>query len=207
MWDFPEAAQTLLDEMRTRFPAHSIMDALGTIYPQYWLQGQSAEVSFRKHLDVIKDFFGEPRWIGEGEQRKLIPPILDRFKLELEQPLFKVAMISNAHQAMEGPQDLNPLTKLWRHLDSNVNLAKAFGEYVKLAEIAMIHVLGYVEDERAFSALTFLKDKVRNKLDDHLPVVIGMHAQQVYTLANFPYDKCFEQWVHSAERYRYGVTG
>jgi hypothetical protein len=26
-------------------------------------------------------------------------------------------MISNAHQAMEGPQDLNPLTKLWRHLD------------------------------------------------------------------------------------------
>jgi hypothetical protein len=88
-----------------------------------------------------------------------------------------------------------------------VNLAKAFGEYVKLVEIAMIHVLGFVEDERAFSALTFLKDKVRNKLDDHLLVVIGMHAQQVYTLPNFPYDKCFEQWVHSVERYRYEVTG
>ena len=87
-----------------------------------------------------------------------------------------------------------------------MNLAKAFGECVKLVEIAMIHVLGSIEDERAFSALIFLKDKVKNKLDNHLPMVIGMHAQQVYTLANFPYKKCFEQWVQSAERYWYGVT-
>lgn len=71
MWDFPEVAQTLLDEMRAWVPAHSVTDVLGIVYPQYWLQGQSAEVSFRKHLDVIKDYFGEPRWIGEGEQKNL----------------------------------------------------------------------------------------------------------------------------------------
>ena len=55
-----------------------------------------------------------------------------------------------------------------------MNLAKAFGEYVKLVEVAMIHILGSIKDERAFYALIFLKDKV--KLDNHLHVVIGMHA-------------------------------
>jgi len=29
------------------------MDALGVVYPQYWLQ-IGCEVMFRKHLDVIK---------------------------------------------------------------------------------------------------------------------------------------------------------
>jgi hypothetical protein len=28
----------------------------------------------------------------------------------------------------------------------------------------------------------------------------------VYTLETFPYDDCFQTWVHSAENYRYGVT-
>lgn len=48
-----------------------------------------------------------------------------------------------------------PLTKVWRTLDASTTLAKKFGEYVKLAEIAMTHVLGLVEDERVFSSLTF----------------------------------------------------
>lgn len=80
-------------------------------------------------------------------------------------------------------------------------------EYVKLAQLAMIHVLGSVEDERCFSFLTFLKDKVRNRLDgDHLSLVVGMEVQQVYTVENFPYDACFKQWVHSAETHRCGTN-
>jgi hypothetical protein len=71
----------------------------------------------------------------------------------------------------------------------------------------MVHVLDSVEDERVFSSLTFLKDKLRNRLSvDYLGIVIGMHAQNVYTLENFPYDTCFQSWVLSAEHYRYGLT-
>lgn len=86
-------------------------------------------------------------------------------------------------------------------------MAGNFQEYVKLAKIAMVQVLGSVEDERTFSSLSFLKDKLRNRLDNsHLALVVGMHAQDVYTLEDFPYDDCFKQWVHSAEWGRYGTT-
>ena len=182
----------------TGFPDHGLMDALGIVYPQYWLQGNCA-ASFRKHLDIIKAFYGEPRCIGKGENKRFIPAMLEKFLLESEQPLFKIAMIANAHASMELPplhapahQLVNPLTKLWRTLDANSSLGKNFGEYLKLAQIAMVHVLGKIEDERTFSVLSFLKDRVHNRLDEHLGVVVGMHCQDVHSLKNFPCDDCFK---------------
>jgi hypothetical protein len=183
------------------------MDALGVVYPQYWRDSQAAEKTFHKHLDVIKSHYGQPRWIGSEEKRKLIPPLLDCYNLELQQPLFKLSMVSNSMAMLEPPFDVNPVSRLWRMLDANIALASQFSEYVKLAQIALVHVLGSIEDERCFSSLTFLKDKVRNRLvSDHLSAVMGMYGQQVYTLESFPYDDCFKTWVHSAERYRYGVA-
>jgi hypothetical protein len=61
-----------------------------------------------------------------------------------------------------------------------------------VAEIGMIHVLGSVEDERTFSSLNFLKDRLQNRLDEHLQVVVGMHGQQVYTIETFPYNAYFK---------------
>jgi hypothetical protein len=99
--------------------------------------------------------------------------VLDRYKLESEQPLFKMAMISNSEYALEPPPlgvhphipFVNPLTKLWQEFDANSALSATFPEYIKLAHIAVVHLLGSVEDERAFSSLTFLKDKLRNRLE------------------------------------------
>jgi hypothetical protein len=39
-----------------------------------------------------------------------------------------------------------------------------------------------------FSTLTFLKTKLRNLLDGHLEVVVGIYSQKIYTLQSFPYD-------------------
>ena len=170
-------------------------------------------MTFRKHLNIIKDFYGNPKWVGEGDSRRHVLPVLDTFALESEQALFKIAMISNAHAAMELPplnapahQLVNPVTKLWRILDANTSLGNKFAEYIKLAQIAMIHILGSVEDERTFSALNFLKDKLRNRLDHHVDVVVGMHCQNVYSLKTFPYEDCFKQWILATERQRYAMT-
>jgi hypothetical protein len=206
------AASKLLDETKARFLSVSLMDALGVVYPQYWIQGD-CEDSFRKHLTILEDYYCEPKYVSNGAETLLIPPLLDRYRLEVEQPLFKVAMINNSAAALEMPPLgssalllINPLTKIWRVLDGNSTLNKCFPEFFKLTEIAMIHVLGSVEDERTFSSLNFLKDRLRNRLDQHLQVVVGMHGQQVYSLKTFPYDTCFKQWVHSAEVYRYGMS-
>ena len=44
----------------------------------------------------------------------------------------------------------NPFTKLWRSLACNKALISNFPEFAKLAEIAIVQVLGLVEDERTF---------------------------------------------------------
>jgi hypothetical protein len=165
-----------------------VLDALGVVYPQYWEQ-DNYDTSFCKHLNVLKEFYGEPKWVEKKGEKRLIPAVLDKYKLESEQPLFKMAMVSNSAWAMEQPPQastphipiLNPWTKLWRQLDANSALSTSFPKYIKLAEIAMVDVLGSMEDERAFSSLTFLKDKLRNQLDgDHLGIVVGMHGQSIY---------------------------
>jgi len=77
---------------------------------------------------------------------------------------------------------------------------------MKLVEIAMVHVLGSIEDERIFSSVAFFKDKVKNALDEHLPFVVGMYSQKVYTLDGFPYNKTFVRWCKLAtKRGRYGL--
>jgi hypothetical protein len=103
--------------------------------------------------------------VGTTENKRLIPLVLDQFKLESEQPLFKMAMISNLEWTLELPPlgcnpaipFVNPLTKLWREFDANSALSASLPKYIKLAQIAVVHLLGSVEDERAFSSLTFLK--------------------------------------------------
>jgi hypothetical protein len=61
-------------------------------------------------------------------------------------------------------------------------------------ELAIITVLGSVEDERTFNTLSFMKNKLRNRLSIHLPIVVGMHGQQFYTIEDFLYDAAYNEW-------------
>jgi hypothetical protein len=56
-------------------------------------------------------------------------------------------------------------------------LVYSFPKYVKLAEMAMVQIVGSVEDERCFSTFAFMKSKLRNRLTTHLPLVVWMFAQ------------------------------
>jgi len=180
------------------------MDALGVMYPQYWLQDE-AEETFTKHLAVLMEYYCEPKLVEVDKVKHLIPPVLDRHSLETQQGLFKLAMVNNAKKYMEPPFDLNPLTRIWRFLDScTVLRVKAFPEYFRLAEIAIVQVLGSVEDERCFSSLAFLKNKLRNSLDTHLELVVGMYSQKLFSLESFPYDDAHSEWAVAADR-RYGL--
>jgi len=201
---FTGAARQLLRELQSRFPSHGVMDALGVVYPQYWLQSE-AEECFPKHLAALMEYYCEPKLIEVEKMKTLVPPILDRYKLQTEQGLFKLAMSTNSKKHMEPPFDLNPLTRLWRYLDScTVLRVKAFPEFYKLAEIAIVQVLGSVEDERCFSSLAFLKNKLRNSLDTHLECVVGMYSQKIFTLENFPYEDAYNEWAAAVDQ-RYGL--
>jgi antitoxin component of RelBE/YafQ-DinJ toxin-antitoxin module len=55
-------------------------------------------------------------------------------------------------------------------------------------------MLGFVEGEQTFSTLTFMKDKLCNKLGLHLDTIIRMFAQKFYTQESFPYHKAITTW-------------
>jgi hypothetical protein len=64
-------------------------------------------------------------------------------------------MKSNVVAAIKAPFYVNPLTRLWRTLEDS-HILKVF-EIFKWAKIAMMQILGLVEDEQTFSILSFMK--------------------------------------------------
>jgi len=94
-------------------------------------------------------------------------------------------------------------TNVWRVLDGNESLTQKISEFIKLVEITMTHVIKFVEDERTFSSLAFLKLKLRASLVENLEVIVEMYSQKVFTLENFLYQQVFEEWFSAGDRGRY----
>jgi len=176
----------LVTELDARFPAQHVMNAFGILYPQYWC-APNAEEAFDSYLRTLMDTYGHEKILGEGDQKILIRPVIDRDALIAQRALFKTCMKSNSRAAMLPPFDINPLTKVWQVLDGNHNLTQNFREFLKLAEIAVVHVLDSVEDERLFSRMDSLKSKLRNNLEEHIQIVVEMFFQRIYSLETFSY--------------------
>ena len=172
-------AQKLIRELEVRFPSASLIDAFGLVYPQYWM-GATADEDFERHLDVLKEHYGHTM----------------EFTMELDEQatMFKVAMKGNYHATVQGDLPLNPLTHLWHHIEANGLLWQKLSEYLKIAELTVVTILGIVEDERTFNTLNFMKNKLRNRLSTHLPAVVGMHAQDFFSLSDFPYNAAYKEW-------------
>ncbi|KAG0572981.1 hypothetical protein KC19_VG138700 [Ceratodon purpureus] len=191
------AALKLLKQLEARFPASSLMDAFGFVYPQYW-QVPNAEENFEKHLAVIKEHycyrktFDIPTHEQTKSKGRVAEPVLNSSLLDEQKVMFKITMRANSELALKGELPMNPLTRLWRRLDASGLLRHKLSEYIKVTELAVVTVLGRVEDERTFSTLSFMKNKLRNWLSTHLPLVVGMHAQDFFDLSNFPYDTAYE---------------
>lgn len=66
--------------------------------------------------------------------------------------------------------------------------------------MAVVTVIGSVEDEHTFNTLNFMKKKCKNSLFTHLPLVVGMHALQFYCIDDFPYGAAYEEWKKFASK-------
>jgi hypothetical protein len=59
-------------------------------------------------------------------------------------------------------------------LFSNVVLKHWLFEYVQLVEIFVVMVLSNVKDEQCFSIMSFMKSKLKNKLGNHVDLIVKM---------------------------------
>jgi hypothetical protein len=71
-----------------------------------------------------------------------------------------MTMKAHAAKSIEPPLDKNPTGKLWQKLGCNALLLSKLSEFMKILEIVVTVVLGSYEDEKFFSNLAFMKNKV-----------------------------------------------
>lgn len=85
--------------------------------------------------------------------------------LDLQVSLFKLTIRLKPPKAIAKPHDQNLVTKVLTKLASNALLCNTLSEYIKFGtDIAMLQVIGSVEDKRTFFTLSFIKYKLWNRL-------------------------------------------
>jgi len=139
--------------------------------------------------------------LGFGGLSSLVALLLNHWGLDAQQGMFILCMKNNPKVAMEPPFDLNPLTQIWKRINASRVFMHSFLKYLKLAEMAIVHILGSVEDERCFSSLAFLKNKLRATSNPHLPFVVSTYSQKFFTLKSFLFVASFDAWIGAIDRY------
>ena len=101
-------------------------------------------------------------------------------------------------------------TNFWRELNRGPASRASIKEWIKLAHISLVQVHGSVEDPRGpdegmFSALTYLMNKYRNRLQEEpLNVAARFFKLSCFMLSDFPYDEALEIWhARDEKRGRY----
>ncbi|PNH02016.1 hypothetical protein TSOC_012035 [Tetrabaena socialis] len=88
----------------------------------------------------------------------------------------------------------------WTDLTRVPGVADSCSEYVRLAQLAATIVPGSVEAERAFSTMSYIKNKQRNHLKQpHLSACVRLKGQDCYSVSNFPYAAALQHWQNSAQ--------
>lgn len=95
----------------------------------------------------------------------------------------------------------NPIIGLWSKIASNTFLRHWLLKYFALAKVAMVMVLGSMEDKHYFSTLSFMRSKLWNQLTTHFNLVVKMFAQNHYTLDTFPFGDVIKDWVNNKRSY------
>lgn len=192
------AAEGLISELRRRFSAHEVMNACGIIYPQYWLR-VDVDVLFPLHVNILEAVLCVAKPVG-GDGR-CMAPLLDGQALDMQSSSFKLTMVHNAEDVLAEQNDLNPVTRIWRKVAASTILAHKLSEFMKLVELAVVQILDSTEDERTFSNLSFMKNKLRNRLTTHLDLCVRVFSQKFFTLANFSYEEAISSWKKQKVRY------
>jgi hypothetical protein len=192
-----EIAKSLSSEIRERFPRDELLEAMSVVYPEYWnnLKCQpTLKRDFVAKLNTLVDHFCKKVEI-HGEQ---VEGILDQSKLFQQATRFAETMW-NQFRALENPLEYGAITRLWTILGASQYLQENISEYFKLADLCQTMILGSVEDERMFSALSFLKSKMRNKLDKHMDICLRLYVTK-YDISNFPYERALALWRSDCDR-------
>ncbi len=131
------------------------------IYTQYW-EALDPKATFLGHLAILKAKFCRGK-----ENHHVVPWLSICWSSNIQHCLinklfFYIRMRNNSHGVFHLLLNCNPTIILWEHLASNAIVVDKLSKYLKLVELAIIMVLGNVEDEKTFSTFNFMRLKFHN---------------------------------------------
>jgi hypothetical protein len=95
-----------------------------------------------------------------------------------------------------------PLSRFWAAMCSTSSMAGRMSQFATLARILITIVPGSVEEERLFSAMNFLKHRLRSRLTTGLVPAMRVFTDRRYTLAEFPVEAVTEMWLNGMGKRR-----
>ncbi len=121
--------------------------------------------------------------------------------------LFQLTMINNVDPMMAKTHNKNLVSKLWMKIRSSPIMAHKLSECIKLDEIVLTQVLGFVEDERTFNNLACMKTSYEI-VWQHILLCVCMFSQIFFCLSyfsslfNFSYEDVILRWKDLKVRYQ-----
>ncbi|KAJ9521919.1 hypothetical protein QJQ45_024787 [Haematococcus lacustris] len=198
-------ADAVVRDLHSRFLPPEHAKGLAVVYAHYW-DKQPSDEDFLERLTIVKARYCMDATLANGQ---LAPALLDQQKLSAQQSAFVEVMRCQAEHRVElSSAAANPAketTKLWRYLAGQPITKADILEYIKLAELALVMTPGLVEEERMFSAMAYLNDDTRNRLQEcHLNVCARVFSSNQFDLDTFPDERAISKWLdNAAERGRY----
>jgi hypothetical protein len=79
-----------------------------------------------------------------------------------------------------------------------------FGKWLRLSQVYILLVMvgGSIEDERLFSQMNDVKNRLRSNLLLCLPHCLRLRAQKMYTTFTFPFERALAHFLKSDRRQR-----
>jgi hypothetical protein len=208
--DMTAAVLSVVDDIEKRFPDSELLLAFRIVCPNFWNseeEEEELEEQFSDSLGLLCDHFGVAHEICSG----LLPAIVNKAELYDQASTYKVLARGAARKAREecgGGASVaasnGEMLVMWRKLSSaGLNSENQVGEFMKLARVLMTVVGTSVSDERAFSAMTFVKNSLRSSLEEHLEACVRVKEQTLFDLTTFPHTEVLETWRQASVRGRY----
>ena len=103
----------LIGELDICFPTNHVLDFLGIVFPQYWLQ-ENVDNNFGAHLAILKGAFCQPQPMVDVKGDDIwVSSVLSASALDEHMAMFKMAIKSNSKPILHPPFTMNSMTKLW----------------------------------------------------------------------------------------------
>jgi hypothetical protein len=202
-------------ELRKRFPTPALLRAFSFVDPRYYLSEEAPLADFQSKLHLLASHYklGEP---GPGfDQNKLreeSPRVFqlagaisrklivacgdvpdagnDTIRADSENVWDDELVDLKRMQKAEADEEKHPAVCLCRALRTAPNAGTLCSETLRLAKVGMSLIGASVEDERAFSAMTFKKNCLRATCTTNLPLCVSIKLQKEFEYDSFPFWEC-----------------